>query len=55
MAVRDRNHGEKYAAVPTLGHMLDRALDWLYRRLGRKYWVVLAVGRDSAAAKDAAR
>lgn len=27
--------------------MLDRALDWLYRRLGRKYWVVLAVGQGA--------
>lgn len=25
--------------------MLDRTLDWLYRRLGRKYWVVLALGQ----------
>ncbi|HUQ00796.1 MAG TPA: adenylate/guanylate cyclase domain-containing protein [Aeromicrobium sp.] len=25
--------------------MLDRALDWLYERLGRKYWVVLAIGQ----------
>ena len=25
--------------------MLDRALDWLYRRLGRKYWLVLALGQ----------
>jgi adenylate cyclase len=27
--------------------MLDRALDWLYRRLGRKYWVVLAIGQGA--------
>ncbi len=27
--------------------MLDRALDWLYLRLGRKYWVVLAVGQGA--------
>lgn len=25
--------------------MLDRALDWLYGRLGRKYWIVLALGQ----------
>ena len=24
--------------------MLDRALHWWYGRLGRKYWVVLAIG-----------
>ncbi|MFL6089364.1 MAG: adenylate/guanylate cyclase domain-containing protein [Aeromicrobium sp.] len=27
--------------------MLDRALDALYQRLGRKYWVVLAVGQGA--------
>jgi adenylate cyclase len=27
--------------------MLDRALDWLYRRLGRKYWLVLAIGQGT--------
>ena len=27
--------------------MLDRALDWLYRRLGRKYWLVLAIGQGA--------
>ncbi len=27
--------------------MLDRALDWLYRRLGRKYWIALALGQGS--------
>ena len=27
--------------------MLDRALDRLYRRLGRKYWVVLAIGQGA--------
>ena len=27
--------------------MLDRALDWLYGRLGRKYWVVLAIGQGA--------
>jgi class 3 adenylate cyclase len=27
--------------------MLDRALDWWYRRLGRKYWVVLAIGQGA--------
>src|SRR5690242_4886511 len=25
--------------------MLDRTLDWLYGRLGRKYWLVLAIGQ----------
>jgi adenylate cyclase len=27
--------------------MLDRALDWLYGRLGRKYWMVLAFGQGT--------
>lgn len=27
--------------------MLDRALDWLYGRLGRKYWLVLAFGQGA--------
>jgi class 3 adenylate cyclase len=27
--------------------MLDRALDRLYKRLGRKYWVVLAIGQGT--------
>ncbi len=27
--------------------MLDRALDWLYERLGRKYWLVLAIGQGA--------
>lgn len=27
--------------------MLDRVFDWLYRRLGRKYWMVLAVGQGA--------
>jgi adenylate cyclase len=27
--------------------MLDRALEWWYRRLGRKYWVVLAIGQGA--------
>ena len=25
--------------------MLNRVLDWLYARLGRKYWLVLALGQ----------
>lgn len=27
--------------------MLDRSLEWLYQRLGRKYWVVLALGQGA--------
>ena len=27
--------------------MFDRTFDWLYQRLGRKYWVVLAVGQGA--------
>jgi adenylate cyclase len=27
--------------------MLDRALEWLYKRLGRKYWLVLAIGQGT--------